>query len=98
MSVYRCCASIGSPTSSDSHRCIGSRLSDANKGPINQAALRWLKEAKADAAAHHLYVLSLADWGLENKATGDWPETDRYALREQVDGLFAWAPENVRSF
>lgn len=59
---------------------------------LNRAALRVLMEAKAEAPAHHLHLLNLAAWGLENKATGEWPDQDRTALQEQVSLLFGWKP------
>src|SRR5262245_57340379 len=77
---------------------MAERVSQANEGPINQAALEWLKDANADAPEHHLHVLNLEDWGLEHGAQGDWPERERHALQAQVEAMFAWAPENVRAF
>jgi len=66
-----------------------------NYAALNRAALHWLKEAKADVDPYYLHLLTLADWGLENGAEGDWPERNRYALREQVNILFGWKPAEV---
>jgi hypothetical protein len=64
-----------------------------NRSPLNKAAWKWLKEARQSPEPHYLYLLSLAAWGLENGVEGDWPEGNRPALQEQVDGLFGWKPE-----
>jgi hypothetical protein len=66
-----------------------------NSNAVNQAALEWLRETKEHAPFHHLHLLSLAAWGLENGAEGDWPERNRYCLQDQVNLLFGWKPENV---
>jgi hypothetical protein len=66
-----------------------------NDSQLNRAAWRWLKEARQSPDPYSLHLLNLADWGLENEAEGDWPEQERYALREQVNLLFGWKPENV---
>ena len=68
-----------------------------NDNPLNQVALDWLKEAKADAPSHYLHLLNLAHWGLdlEKAVQGEWPAEDRAALKEQVDGLFGWQANNV---
>lgn len=63
-----------------------------NNLPLNRAALFWLKEAKAQAPAHNLHFLSLAAWGLENAAEGDWPQSEQAALRQQTDVMFGWPP------
>jgi hypothetical protein len=64
-----------------------------NDNPLNQAALEWLMEARADAPTHYLYLLSLAAWGLEKGVASGWKE--RAALQEQVDSLFGWKAENA---
>lgn len=67
-----------------------------NSSILNRAAYRWLMKARAEEKApHYLYLLSLAAWGLENGAEGDWPERNRYALEEQVNLLFGWKAANV---
>jgi hypothetical protein len=60
-----------------------------NDNPLNRAGLEWLKEAKAPAPDHYMHLLNLAHWGLEteNAVRGDWPDKNRYALREQVNLL-----------
>lgn len=63
-----------------------------NNSTLNRAALRWLKEAKADAPPHYLHLFNLAAWGLDNGATGDWPAIEQPALQSQVDSLFAFQP------
>ena len=64
-----------------------------NNLAINRAAFRWLKEVKAPAPDHYLHLLNLAHWGLEMQVASGWKERD--ALKEQVDGLFAWKAANV---
>jgi hypothetical protein len=66
-----------------------------NESLVNRQALEWLKVAKQPAPPWHLHILTLADWGLEEGVEGDWPEKERYALREQVNLLFGWKPDNV---
>ena len=66
--------------------------------PVNRLALRWLKQAKAEAPNHYLQVLNLAAWGLENAATGEWPDQDQYVLDDQVSLMFGWAPANVMAW
>jgi hypothetical protein len=66
-----------------------------NNIPLNRVALQWLKEAKTPAPAHYLHLLTLAAWGLENGAQGDWPEDEQAALQEQVNVLFGWKPKNA---
>jgi hypothetical protein len=66
-----------------------------NDNPLSQAALEWLREAKADVDRYCLYLLQLASWGLDDGTEGDWPEDHGYALREQVELLFGWKPTNV---
>ena len=55
-----------------------------NDTPLNQAALEWLREAKADGDRYYLYLLQLASWGLDDGLAGDWPSEHRYALRGVV--------------
>lgn len=64
-----------------------------NSLPVNLSALAHLREARTEAPPHYLYLLSLAAWGLENGAEGDWPEKERHALKAQVDLMFGWTPE-----
>src|SRR5258706_14663549 len=61
-----------------------------NNSALNQAALEWLKQEKADLAPAYLHVLSLALWGLENGVEGEWPRRDRPALELQVGDLLGW--------
>jgi hypothetical protein len=68
---------------------------NANEDQVNRAALKLLKEARANPQAHHMHLLSLAAWGLERGVKGEWPERDRPAVQEQVDGLFGWSPDNA---
>jgi hypothetical protein len=37
----------------------------SNSGPINQAALKWLREAKASSYENVSYLVQLAQWGLK---------------------------------
>jgi hypothetical protein len=66
-----------------------------NNKPLNRAAHKWLREARASAPPNDLHLLSLAQWGLENGVEGEWPERDRPAVEQQVASLFGWAPNNV---
>jgi hypothetical protein len=66
-----------------------------NKSPLNKAALEWLREANESTEPHHLYLLSLAAWGLANGSEGDWPDKNQFALEEQVNLLFGWHPANA---
>lgn len=67
-----------------------------NNLPLNRIAHHWLMKARAASAPpHHLHLLNLARWGLENGAQGEWPARDRYALQEQVSLLFGWKAQNA---
>jgi hypothetical protein len=66
-----------------------------NNNPLNLAAHKWLREARASAPPHDLHLLSLAHWGLENGAEGEWPDRDRPAVESQLASLFGWKAENV---
>jgi hypothetical protein len=66
-----------------------------NDGELNRAALVWINQANEHAPPHHLHLLSLAAWGLDEGVSGDWPDKNRYALQEQVNLLFGWKPANV---
>jgi hypothetical protein len=66
-----------------------------NEQRLNLAAHKWLREAREHAPPHYLHLLSLAAWGLENGAEGEWPSRDRPALEEQLGLLFGWKPENA---
>jgi hypothetical protein len=72
-------------------------LRENNQRP-NRLALKWLRQAKADVDPYYLELLSLASWGLDNGAEGDWPEKNRYALQDQVNILFAWKPAEVMNW
>ena len=61
-----------------------------NNSSANRAALRWLNEAKEHAPEHGLHLLTLAWWGLENGAEGEWPSRDRPALESQVGLMAGW--------
>ena len=61
-----------------------------NNKPLNREALRWLKLAKESPEPSLLHVLTLAHWGLENGAKGDWPANHRAAVEEQVGLLLGW--------
>ena len=74
------------------------RVLSQNNSLENRAAWRRLKEAKEIPEPHYLHVLSLAQWGLDNGARGDWPAKERHTLGMQVAGLFGWNPENVMTW
>jgi hypothetical protein len=65
-----------------------------NSGPLNRAALRWLKEVK-EVDPSYLHLLTLAHWGMENGAARYWPEAGNSDLEEQVGHLLGWKPEDV---
>jgi hypothetical protein len=44
-----------------------------NLGQLNRTAEKWLREAKEYADPGHLHLLTLAAWGIENGADGEWP-------------------------
>jgi hypothetical protein len=66
-----------------------------NNNVLSLAAHKWLREAGEHVPPHHLHLLTLAFWGLENGVDGEWPSRDRPALEEQVGLLFGWKPKNV---
>jgi hypothetical protein len=66
-----------------------------NNGLLNREALRWLERAKEPADPGYLHLLTLALWGLENGAEGEWPARHRPALEEQVGQLLGWQPKNA---
>ena len=66
-----------------------------NNIPLNRVALQWLKEAKTPAPAHYLHLLTLAQWGLEHQASGEWPDSDRAALQHQLELLDGWKPADA---
>jgi hypothetical protein len=66
-----------------------------NDSLVNRAAWRWLKLAKVQPDPYSLHLLTLAWWGLENGARGDWPEDLTYALEMQLGYLGGWKPEDV---
>jgi hypothetical protein len=66
-----------------------------NNGLLNREALRWLEWAKEPADAEYLHLLTLALWGLENGAEGEWPARHRSAVEEQVGQLLGWKPTNA---
>jgi len=66
-----------------------------NKSPLNQEAKKWLKAAKESHPPEQLAVLALAFWGVEQRLQGGWPNRDRPAVEEQVNGLLGWKPANA---
>ena len=58
-----------------------------NNRLVNRVAWRWLKEVEASAPQHKLHLLTLAQWGLENGAEGDWPEDLADAVEMHVGDL-----------
>jgi hypothetical protein len=54
---------------------------------VNIAAWRWLKKAKVQPDPSNLHLLTLAQWGLENGAEGEWPDDLRDAVETQLDDL-----------
>lgn len=73
-------------------------MPDPNSDSLNKAALVWLEKAHADAPSHHLHLLSLAMWGMEEGVEGDWPTQESAALRQQVEILFGWKAENATAW
>jgi hypothetical protein len=66
-----------------------------NASPLAKAAFRWLMLERQHVPAHNLYLLELAQWGLESGADGEWPRDHQNALENQVALLFGWKPENA---
>ena len=73
-------------------------MADPNKLPVNEAALNWLRKAKEPPAPEVPHVLTLAQWGLENGAAGEWPRRENPALEMQVGLLLGWKPENAMAW
>ena len=69
-----------------------------NDSQLNRAAWKWLKIARADAPPTYLYLLSLAQWGLEQRVEGDWPNKETFALQQQVDALLGWPAADVETW
>lgn len=46
-----------------------------NQHPLNQAAKRWLRQARAEVSEEHPYLLQLMWWGLEESDLGMTPES-----------------------
>src|SRR5438132_3971353 len=66
-----------------------------NKLPLNKVALRWLKEAKAEAPDYCPHLLNLAVWGVQARVDGEWPPAHRNAVENQVALMCSWAPQNL---
>jgi hypothetical protein len=62
---------------------------------VNQAALRWLNLANVVPDHYHLHLLTLARWGLKNRAEGDWPEDLGDAVEIQLEDMASWNSENL---
>jgi hypothetical protein len=65
-----------------------------NSNPLNRAALKWLKEVN-EGDPSYLHLLTLAHWGMENGANGEWPAASQSDMEEQVGHLLRWKPEDV---
>lgn len=66
-----------------------------NTSLVNRAAHNWLLKAKESAPPDELHLLTLAMWGLDNGAEGDWPTRNRSALRSQTEALLGWPAEDA---
>ena len=72
----------------------------SNQWPINQAALRWLEEAKASPDSTVSYIAQLAAWGLA-KGIVEIPrpmspsQPERHNLESAVDALLGSGPQEV---
>lgn len=69
-----------------------------NRKPLNLAALAQLRRARERADATSLHLLTLAQWGLEQGAAGEWPNRDRPAIEAQIGLLLGWSPQTVISW
>lgn len=67
-----------------------------NNKLVNLVARRWLKKGKVQPDPHSLHLLTLARWGLENGAEGDWPDDLRDVVEMQLDDLAQWRSEHSR--
>jgi hypothetical protein len=71
-----------------------------NNWPINQAALKWLREAKASPDPEVSYIAQLAAWGLE-KGIVEIPspvspsQPERHNLESAVDALLGAGPQQA---
>ena len=73
------------------------KIAEANKHPLNQAALAHLKEAQvSNPETADLHLLALASWGLEQGAR---PVESRHSPErsagQQLGLMLAWEPQNV---
>lgn len=68
-----------------------------NDSPMNQAALERLKELKAEINETYLYVLNLAQEGLDLNVPGSW-QVNRPALEEQVGELNHWPAADAQAW
>jgi len=59
---------------------------------VNRVALRWLDEANVEPIPHSLHLLTLARWGFENGAEGDWGDL-RHVVEMQLEDLEQWNAE-----
>src|SRR5680860_1762481 len=66
-----------------------------NERRVNRLALEWLEEANARLDPSHLHLLTLAQWGLRNRAQGDWPEDLGETFVMQLEDLATWTPVDL---
>jgi hypothetical protein len=73
------------------------KVAQANRHPLNKAALARLKQAKADGPeTYQLHLLALAWWGLEQGAQAAGRDAHQHSLVEgQLGRLESWEPQNV---
>ena len=78
----------------------GTREAPSNQWPVNQAALKWLKEAKASPDPAVSYIAQLASWGLEKGIVEIPPpvspsQPERHNLESAVDALLGAGPQKA---
>jgi hypothetical protein len=78
----------------------GTREAPSNHWPVNQAALKWLREAKASPDPVISYLAQLAAWGFEkgivevsSPISPSRPEP--HNVEFAVDALLGWGPEKA---
>lgn len=54
---------------------------------LNGVAWQWLEEANVQSDHRSLHLLTLARWGFENGAEGDWGEDLRHVVEIKLEGL-----------
>ena len=77
---------------------VHEELLHTNYDPLNQLAKRYLRLEKQDADPNALYLLQLAQWGLDHKrikfASPQWQAN----ARQSLENLLTWDPEDALTY